>query len=153
GMDATEEEFLAVYQARKSFEDTWGQRDPDLLDGASRQQMEQARAEMEAQIARSFGEQRYAEYQRGQDDDFHLLSALVTRFQLPREKAAEAYGYKTVALNYREQVRNNPQLTPQQKEEALKAITEETKKAVRGVLGVKAYNYYLRTGQGQWIGE
>ncbi|PYJ08287.1 MAG: hypothetical protein DME25_01940 [Verrucomicrobia bacterium] len=153
GMDATEEEFLAVYQARKSFEDPWGQRDPDLLDGASRQQMEQARAEMEAQIARSFGEQRYAEYQRGQDDDFHLLSALVTRFQLPREKAAEAYGYKTVALNYREQVRNNPQLTPQQKEEALKAITEETKKAVRGVLGVKAYNYYLRTGQGQWIGE
>lgn len=153
GMDATEQEFLTVYQARKAFEDAWGQRDPDLLDSASRQQMEQAKADMEAKILHDLGEDRYADYQRGRDDDFHLLSALVTRFQLPREKAAEVYSYKNVAVNYREQVRSNPAFTALQREEALKAIAEETANAVRGVLGPKAYNHYVRSGQGRWINQ
>lgn len=153
GMDATEQEFLAVYQARKAFEDAWGQRDPGLLDAASREQMEQARAGMEAQILRDLGEERYADYQRGRDDDFHLLSALTTRFKLPREKAAEVYSYKNVAANYREQVRSNRGLSAQQREEALKAIAEETANAIRGVLGPNAYNHYLRSGQGRWINE
>lgn len=153
GMDATEQEFLAVYQARKTFEDIWGQRDPDLLDPNSRQQMEQARADMEAQILHELGEQRYADYERGRDDDFHLLSALVTRFKLPRERAAEVYSYKNVAANYREQIRNSPLLTAEQRAEALKAISEETANVVRGVLGSKAYNHYLRSGQGRWISE
>jgi hypothetical protein len=153
GMDATEQEFLTVYQARKAFDDAWGQRDPDLLDAASRQQMEQARADMEGQISRGLGEERYADYQRGRDDDFHLLSALVTRFQLPREKAAEVYSYKNVAANYREQVRSNPAFSAQQRAEAMKAISEETANVVRGVLGPKAYSHYVRSGQGRWISE
>lgn len=153
GMDATEQEFLAVYQARKAFEEVWGQRDPDLLDAASREQMEQAKADMEAQILRDLGADRYAAYQRGRDDDFHLLSALVTRFKLPKEKAAEVYSYKNVAANYREQVRSNPALSPQQKGETLKAIAEETANVVRGVLGSSAYNHYVRSGQARWISE
>jgi hypothetical protein len=153
GMDATEQEFLSVYQARKAYEDAWGQRDPGLLDAASRQQMEQARADMEGQILRDLGEERYADYQRGRDDDFHLLSALTTRFKLPREKAAEVYSYKKVAANYREQVWSNPAFSAQQRAEALKAIAEETANVVRGVLGPNAYNHYLRSGQGRWINE
>jgi hypothetical protein len=153
GMDATEQEFLSVYQARKAYEDTWGQRDPDLLDPASRQQREQARADMEAKILHDLGEERYADYQRGRDDDFHLLSALTTRFKLPREKAAEVYSYKNVAANYREQVRSNPAFSALQRAEAMKAIAEETANVVRGVLGPAAYNHYVRSGQGRWISE
>jgi hypothetical protein len=152
-MDATEQEFLAVYQARKAFEDTWGQRDPDLLDPASRQQMEESKTNMETQILRDLGEQRYADYQRGQDDDFHLLSALTTRFQLPKEKAVEVYSYKKLALSYRQQVRDESNLNAQQRADALKAISEETANVVRGVLGPKAYNHYVRSGQGRWISE
>lgn len=153
GMNASEQEFQVIYQARKAFEDVWGPRDPDLLDPATHQQMDQAKAVMEGQILQGLGEQRYAEYERGEDDDFHLLSALVTRFKLPREKAGEVYGYKTVALNYKSQIRSDPNLTTQQREDAVKAITEETKNSVRGLLGVKAFNYYLRSGQGKWISE
>lgn len=153
GMDASEQEFQSVYQARKAYEDAWGSRDPDLMDAASRQKMEEARADMEGQIQHSLGEKRYAEYQRGQDDDFHLLNALVTRFKLPRERAEEVYGYKTVAMGYRAQVRNDASLTPAQREDALGRIAAETREAVRGVLGQRAYNYYLRTGQGRWIAE
>jgi hypothetical protein len=115
--------------------------------------MAEAQTEMETQIQRDLGEQRYAEYQRGQDDDYHLLSALVTRFKLPKEKANEVYSYKTFALGYRRQVQADHSLTPQQKEEALKGITDETTAAVRHTLGAKAFNHYVRSGQGRWLSE
>ena len=153
GMDATEQEFQVIFKARKAYEDVWGPRDPDLLDSATRQRMEEARGDMEGHIEQSLGPQRYAEFKRGQDDDFHLLSALTTRFALPREKAAEVYGYKNVVRNYREQVAADLTKNEDQRAAALKAITDETRNAVRSVLGTKAYNYYMRTGQGQWIGE
>lgn len=153
GMNASEQEFLTIYQARRNFDETWGLRDPDLLDPASRQEMDQARAAMDNQILTGLGEERFADYQRGQDDDFHLLSSLVTRFKLPKEKAAEVYGYKTVSLSYRSQIGSNPDLTEEQKQEASAAIAEETRKAVRGVLGNKAYSHYVRSGQGRWLSE
>jgi hypothetical protein len=153
GMNATEQEFLAVYQAKKAFDDLWGKRDPDLLDSLSRQQRAEAQGEMETQIQSSLGEQRYAEFKRGQDDDYHLLSALVTRFKLPREKANEVYGYKTVALGYRRQLQADTSLTAQQRDEGLKGIAKETTAAVRQVLGTKAFNHYVRSGQGRWLNE
>jgi hypothetical protein len=153
GMNATEQEFQTIYQARQDYEEVWGLRDPDLLDPATRQQMEQAKAETEGKILQGLGEQRYAEYQRGQDDDFHLLSALVTRFKLPREKAAEVYAYKTVTLGYRSQIAADPNLTLEQKKAALQAITEETKTAVLSTLGTRAFNHYLHSGQAHWMGK
>ena len=151
GMNASEQEFQAVHQARKAFEDVWGSRDPDLLDAATRQRMEAARGDMEGQIEQGLGAERYAEYKRGQDDDFHMLSSLVTRFKLPREKAAEVYGYKVVANGYREQVRANSAMNAEQKQAALKDIAEETRKTVATALGPKAFNQYVRSGQGQWF--
>jgi len=153
GMNASEQEFQTVHQARKTFEETWGSRDPDLLDAATRQRMEAARGDMEGQIEQELGPERYAEYKRGQDDDFHMLNALVTRFKLPREKAAEVYGYKMVANGYREQVVANTALSAEQKVAAMKDIAEETRKTVTATLGSKAFNQYVRSGQAQWIGE
>ena len=151
GMNASEEEFLGIYQARAGYEATWGLREAELLDENSRQQLQLAQQQMETQIKELLGEERYAQYVRGSDDDFHLLSGLVTRFQLPKEKASEVYGYKNVAMTYRAEILSNPSLPPQQREAALQAIKEETRKSVRDALGPKAYNYYLRTGQAQWM--
>jgi hypothetical protein len=153
GMNASQQEFQTIYQARKAFDERWGKFDPDLLDSGTRTQMEEERAQTEEAIRAGIGDQRYAEFKRGEDEDFHRLSAVVTRFKLPKEKAAEVYGYKKVAFDYRVQVRSDPKLTLQQKEEALKAIAEETEGAVKNVLGEKAYRYYLRTGQGSWMRE
>lgn len=153
GMDASEREFQTIYEARKAYDEAWAHRDPDLLDAATRQRMDAARADMEGQIEQELGPERYTDYKRGQDDEFHLLNGLVTRFKLPREKAAEVYGYKVVATNYRQQVLSNAEMTPQQKDAALKSITEETRKTVSEVLGARAFAELLRNGQGRWMGE
>ena len=153
GMNATEQEFQSVYEARKSYEDRWGRHDPDLLDSASRSRLEQDRQTMEETVQRSLGVERYAEYKRGEDEDFHRLNSVVSRFKLPREMAGEVYGYKKVALEYRAQVRADPNFTLQQKEEALRAIAGETEASVKSALGDKAFRYYIRSGLGQWMRE
>lgn len=153
GMNASEQEFQAIYQARKAFEEKWGHREPDLMDAATREKMDADRGDMEGQIEQSLGAERYADYQRRQDDDFHVLSGLATRHKLPREKAAEVHGYKQVAQNYRQQVLANTELTPQQKQEALRAIADETRKTVEATLGPRAFNEFLRSGRAGWIGE
>jgi hypothetical protein len=151
GMNASEQEFQGIYQARAAYETTWGLREAELLDENSRQEMEQAHQQMEASIRETLGEERYAQYLRGMDDDYHLISALVTRFKLPKEKAGEVYGYKSVAMAYRAEVMSNQGLPPQQRAAALKAINNETRKSVREALGPKAFNYYVRTGQAHWM--
>jgi len=56
-------------------------------------------------------------------------------------------------MSYRRQLQAYTSLTAQQKEEALKGIVDETTAAVRQVLGTKAFNYYIRSGQGRWLND
>lgn len=153
GMQASEAEFLAVYQARKAFEDRWQGREADLVNPATQAEQEQERAQMETRLRQELGEQRYAEYKRGEDEDYHRLHALATRFKLPKDKAAEAYAYKQVALSYRARVLGDTQLEGRQRQDALQAINEETEKALRELLGDRAYRYLIRSGQGGWVRE
>ena len=153
GMNATELEFITIYRARKSLDERWARYDINLLDETTQHQMELERAQAEETIRQGLGDARYAEFKRGEDEDYHRLNALATRFKLPKEKAVEAYGYKKVAQDYRAQVQADANLTPTQKADAVKAIGDETEKALRGLLGDKAYRYYVRTGQGAWARE
>lgn len=153
GMKATEQEFLTIYRARKPLDERWAKYDVALLDEETQRQMQLEQAQSEEAIRQGLGDPRYAEFKRGEDEDYHRLNALASRFKVPKEKAIEAYGYKKVAQDYRAQVRTDANLTPAQKDEALKAMGDETEKALRGLLGDKAYRYYIRTGQGTWVRE
>jgi hypothetical protein len=153
GMNATEQEFLVAYQARRTYEDKWADRDELFLDANGRAEMERDRAAMETEIRAKFGDERYALFQRGEDEDYHALSALTTRFKLSKEKAAEVYGYKKVAQEIKAQLRSNTAMDSEQRDQALKAVVEETAGAVRAALGERAFRYYLRTGQATWVHE
>lgn len=153
GMSGSEQEFQTVYRARKQFDDRWAKYDVDLLDEASQHQRATEQAQSEQLIRQGLGEPRYAEFKRGEDEDFHRLNAIATRFKLPKEKIVEAYGYKKIVSEYRTQTQADPNLNPQQKADALRAINHETEKALRSLLGDKAVRYYLRTGQGGWVRE
>jgi len=151
GMNGTEEEFLAVYRLRQAFDQTWSQHDVEMMSDSQRAQWEQARMDLDAQIRQQLGEQRYGDLRRGEDEEFHHLNATVSRFKLPREKAVEVYELKRSLQEMRETLHSNPGLTEAQKEHALKGMSDETERAVRGLLGEKAFSYYLRRGQGSWI--
>jgi hypothetical protein len=151
GMEISKEEFLAIYNARKAFDQQWAARDPDLMDEASRQRMEMARQQMELDLQRQLGPERFAEYKRGEDPEFHQLAKTATQFKLPKDTPKRVYDVKRALEDVRRQLQENPALTLEQKATALKGIQEETGYTVRQLLGEKAFRYYMRAGDAGWL--
>jgi hypothetical protein len=151
GMNASEEEFQAVYQLRKTFDQQWATLDPELMTESSRADYQQAKAQLDEQIREQLGPQRFADYQRGADKDFHSLSAAVARFNLPRTTSMQVYELKHTLQAVTQQMQNDPNLSEEQKAQSLKAVTDETEKEVRGLMGEKAFKYYLWKGQAYWL--
>ena len=151
GMEITKEEFLTIYEARKAFDQQWAGRDPESMDEAARQRWEAAQQSMESDLHRQLGAERFAEYKRGQDPDFHQLSAAATRFKLPKDTPKKVYEVKRALLDVRQTLEANASLSPEQKSDAYKAVQQETERTMRGLLGEGAYRYYLRTGDASWL--
>ena len=151
GMEASEEEFLAIYRARKTFDQDWSEADPALMDEGTRGQWEQAKASLEEEVRQQLGEQRFQDYKRGEDEDFHHLNAAVTRYKLPRETAVEVYEYKRVLTGMRSKVEADASLSQDQRQALVKAMRDETLRSVKALLGDRPLNYYLKRGQGQWL--
>ncbi len=148
GMEATEDEFLAIYKARKQFEEQWNKWDGSLMDDATWQRYQAARKQSDDSIRQALGDQRYAEYRRGDDEEFHQLNAVISRYQLPRTVAAQVYEVRKIAQDMRRSVEANQTLQPSQRELALKEMNEETERTIKQKLGDKAYQYYQHRNSG-----
>ncbi len=150
GMNATEQEFLEVYELRKAFDEEYPPEILDMNDPVQVENWAQAKQALDQQLKQTLGESRYQEYQRGEDPDWHQLNATVTRFELPREKAAEVYAMKQTLRDTRRYVENDPRLSFEQKTTALQEISQETQHAIQEILGSEAGPYFLQKTGGEW---
>ncbi|MBI1842167.1 MAG: hypothetical protein HYR88_15125 [Verrucomicrobia bacterium] len=144
GMGATEEEFRAVFDIRKGFEAAWPKDQVDVGDEATLKAWGGALMEVEEKLKSTLGEERFAMYQRGQDYRFHELNGTISRFGLPRDRAAEAYEYLRLAEQEGTRVMNSQTLTPDQKTEISARIADEADRAMRELIGEGPFNYYKR---------
>jgi hypothetical protein len=144
GMEATEQEFLAIYRTRKLFDETWRLEELDLSEPASYWGWVQARGELDRQIQAQLGPQRYADYVRGQDRDYHLLNAAVSRYGLPRSKANQVYEFKRALLAQKEQLLTDTTISAELKPTVLQTLDTEAVRMLREALGERAFNYYQR---------
>ena len=151
GMDISKEEFLLIYEAQKAFDQQWAGRDPEVMDEHAQQRWEAARQQMETDLQRQLGTERFAEYKRGQDPDFHQLSAATTRFKLPKETPTKAYEVKRAFLEVRQKVETNSSLSPEQRQQVMQAMQQESERTMRNLLGDNAFRYYLRTSDATWL--
>ena len=142
GMDATEQEFLAIYQLRRQFDDQWNPDEIDWNNDIWVNNYQQARADLEAQVRQQLGDDRYMQYKRGGDPAYHNLNAAVSRYGLPRSKANEAYDVKLTVQQMTAQIQADPSLTPTQKQEAAAAAMAEEEAALRQLLGSPAYRLF-----------
>ena len=150
GMEITKEEFLVIYESQKAFDQQWAVSDPEMMDEGGRQRWDAARQQMEADLQRQLGAERFAEYKRGQDPDFHQLSAAATRFKLPKDTAKRAYDVKKAFFEVQRSM-DASALSPEQRQQVLQAVQQESERTMRGLLGENAFRYYLRTGDGTWL--
>jgi hypothetical protein len=147
GMNPSQEEFLAVYALTRSFDETWNTDTLDLTDPDTRQHWEQARRDYDQQIREKLGEERYAEYKRGQDPTYRALVLAVARHNLPAQTANEAYQLLSLAQAEQARIRTSPTLSAQQKEAVLQEIDRETDQAAVNLLGPQAFGYYQQHGR------
>ena len=152
-LEPTEEEFLAVYQLQKEFDQQWSQVDPENPPLALKQTYEDARQELEAGIAEALGPGRYTDLQRARDDDYRELRITAAQFNLPPVIADEVQNYRQILEEHRRQVLSDPGLSAAQRAELLRAFSEEAERSVVQALGPRAYQFYLRSGAGTWISK
>ena len=138
GMNATEEEFLKLYQLRKNLDAQGG------ADNAKAWENYQAEAQ------KALGPERHAEWTRAQDPNYRELAQVAARFKLPAATAAELHSYWEPIEAERARVDADPNMNATQRDAAYRAIATETQKIFKEVLGEKAFRYYSRRTANPW---
>jgi len=151
GMNATESDFQAIYAVRKQFDAQWGQQDADSMDPQTRQQFDLAKSQLDSKLREQLGDQKFRDYKRGEDEDYHQLCATMTRLQMPHEKANEIYDMKRDLVDARQTVINNPNLTAEQRDYTMRRLGEETETVLRQALGDRYYKVYVQAGYANWM--
>jgi hypothetical protein len=131
GFEATEEEYRTLNQLRAS---------------TPPNQMSQFNTQAQALL----GEERFAVFQRGQDQRFAEIQSLAERCQLPKNTVQLLYQQRSNAEQQCAQVRSNVTLAAEEKRTLLLVIQSETRQQLFSVLGETAGEAYLRH-QGNWI--
>jgi hypothetical protein len=153
GFAPSEEEFRRIFQLQKSFDDNFNQAFDPIDDAAmavKAKSQEAAQAALNEEFKKTLGPERFAQFQRAQDDDYKTLVQIGERFDLSREVADRVYSLKVMAERQRQQIESNPNLTDEQRATALLGIARETERTVAGTMGDKIYKSYQKAG-GQWL--
>jgi hypothetical protein len=153
GFQPTEEEFRKLFKLQKTYDDQFAKAfditDDSAMSVQSKAQQDAQRA-LGDEMKKMLGEQRYNEYVRAQDPDYQSLRNLGSRLNLPADSIASIYDMKQQAEQQKQQLESNPNLTPQQRQNALAAIAQETTNSIVQLMGDKGFKAYQR-GTGRWL--
>jgi len=156
GFNPNAEEFRRIFRLQKTFDDRFNNAfdlsDPAQAEAQSAAQ-EQAQQALNEEIRRTLGSQRYGEYQRAQDADYRALVQFTDRFETSPALANRVYDMKAEAERQKVRVESDTNLTPEQRAQALGAISQETERSVVQLMGganSELWQAYQKTGI-QWI--
>ena len=151
GFAASEREFRELFRIRQGLDEgvLSGRANPGDPDNQKR--LAEASQQAEMQIKAALGEERYAEYQRAQDNNFRSLADIAQRYGLPKEAAVKGYEIQKAALGEIQKLQTAPAATPEQRNQALAALKAETEAAMVLTFGERAFNRYKRS-RPNWFG-
>jgi hypothetical protein len=148
-LSVNREQYEAIFDIRKKYGDSiynYG----DLEGKEARQKVEDNQKAMKAELATALGPSLVKEYERSQDYSYQQLVRLAQRNDLPADTAGKVYDYKQAAENSVKQLREDKNLTNEQRQELQQKIRAETEQTLKQTLGEKNYKRYLNDG-GWWI--
>ena len=143
------DQYEAIFDIRKKYGDSiynYG----DLEGKEARQKVEDNQKAMKAELAAALGPSLVKEYERSQDYSYQQLVRLAQRNDLPADTAGKVYDYKQAAETSVKQLREDKNLTTEQRQELQQKIRAETEQTLKQTLGEKSYKRYLNDG-GWWI--
>ncbi len=154
--DATEEEYMKIFPLQKAFDDKYNSNDPFSANYNSQdQKFWQARQEAEKQLKdqmkQVIGDDRYNDYLRSQNGDYQQLQAAALRLNLPPDTAKKVYLLRDDVSTGAQQIADNPDLSIDQKKQALTALAKSTRDQVRTALGSEAADAYFKNNGMSWL--
>ncbi len=145
----TEQEFQAIYNLQKQFEEKSGRMESDGTTPPDSWQ--QAHDELQKKVKEALGQERYAEYERGQDMDYRNVRDALQHFQLSPELAAKFYDIKKTTVQEVNRIFSDPQLSETQKEAASNELRKQAGRTIRDLLGASAFEHYWNAGNTGWF--
>ena len=146
GFHPTEQEFRALFNARKILEDQMNAhmdvRDPNVV---------HARVETGNQVAAKVksevGERRYVEYLRSQDIDYQNTLRMTEYFGLPEKAASDVYDLKKADEKMAQDILANTSVTDEQKSAALEILKNDAERKLKEILGDRVFEEYRQNNR------
>jgi hypothetical protein len=151
GFDPNEGEFMKVFTLREAFDSEYSPMSRGNENEEQRKAREAAEKKLKEDIKTSLGAQRYAEYERAQDWNFQQIYRAAKKADLDTAEAVKVYDMKKAAETATAELRNNKDLTQEQRTQALQGIQQQTEASVKAVLGEKGWDQYNRGNNTYWI--
>ncbi len=151
GFDPNEEEFMRVFKLREAFDSEYSPMTRGNESDDQRKSREAAEKRLKEDIKASLGPERYADYERAQDWSFQQIYRAAKKADLDTAEAVKVYDMKKAAEQATTEVRNNKDLTQEQRNQALQGIQQQTESSVKAVLGEKGWDQYNRGNNTYWI--
>jgi hypothetical protein len=135
GLDATEAEVKEMVRAQ------------EVVASQTRKNTESQQRDA---IKNILGADRFLEYERALDNRFQEFYQVADRYDLPTQKATQAYEIRTAAEAAVQQVRRDTSVSDDQRNTQLLAIRRETESALTEAFGISAFQTY-QARSGQWL--
>jgi hypothetical protein len=149
-LDITRDQYETIFDIRKKYGDSIYNYGGDDNTKEQRDKIEENKKAMKEELASALGGDLVKQYERSQDYSFQELSRLAKRYDLPADTANKVYDYKETAEASVKQLRDDKNMSDEQRQTALQKVREETEKTLKEALGEKNYNRYLSQG-GWWL--
>lgn len=149
GFGPSEQEFTAVFRAQTWYNDQFNKK---VRTGTPEEAQERmaAQQQMDQMVKQALGEDRYKEYQRSKDYEYRELVRFTQQNELPMQTATAVYDMRRVAMEESAKIRSNPNLSPEQQQQALSAISTETRGALLKVMNEQTLKDY-ESSRGYWL--
>ena len=165
--EPTEDEFRAIYDLQRVFDEKFN---PQLMIGGPMDQnlmreRQSAQQELNNQIKSVLGDERYGEFERGQDQSYRYAVKIADHFNLPRENAIAVFDLQK-DIQARAAALPRPQPTPNAGSQtadqfaaaaaaraldpAFAALVQEANQKITALLTPEGLDAYKQTG-GQWL--
>lgn len=151
GFEPSEQEFTAIYKLRKGFDDEFSMMNYGDESEAERKKRTEAEQQVNAKIKETLGDARYADYEMSKNWEFQQMYRAAKRADLGTAEARQVWEMKKAAEDQVAQLRNNRELSSEQRSTAVAAIQQETEKSVKGVLGDKGWEQFNRGNNNRWL--
>jgi hypothetical protein len=151
GFNPTEDEWRSLTQLRAQYEESQNVlASPDLNDGTRAARQNELATSFDEAVKAALAPDRLTQYQLANNAEYQSLHAVAQRYGLGDDLVNQGLDIQQTARNMADQVRTNPNLSPENQQTTLNNIQQETSQTLSQILGPGVFATYQEYG-GDWF--